>query len=183
MTESAPEKPRRVTTLRILASSIILLVLMIFWGMLAGGRIQAQEVVSTSMEPTIMKGDRILIRTLKTDAGLERGDIVMVNPRQSNELPFLKRIVAVPGDRVAWIDHAILVNEEPTAERFRAAGAQVLRAYLQTQLGEDEFFLVGDNSANSFDSTNFGAIRRDEIVGRAFYRYAPRSRLGSLKGK
>jgi signal peptidase I len=183
MTDSAPKKPRRVTPLRILISSIVLLVLMIFWGMLAGGRIQAQEVVSTSMEPTIMKGDRILVRTLKAEVPLERGDIVMVNPRQADELPFLKRVIAGPGDRVAWIDHAILVNEEPTAERFRAAGAQVLRTYLQTQLGEGEYFLVGDNSANSFDSTSFGPVRRDEIVGRAFYRYAPRSRLGSLKGK
>jgi signal peptidase I len=135
------------------------------------------------MEPTIAKGDRILVVSKDADDPVERGEIVVVASGDPYELPLLKRVLGVPGDRISWIGHAIFINEKPTAERFAAKGVPFVRTYYYRELGEDEYFVVGDNHGNSFDSTSFGAVRRDRLVGTAVYRYAPLGKLGWLTGE
>ncbi|MDK2971429.1 MAG: signal peptidase [Candidatus Sumerlaeota bacterium] len=180
MTTEQKNARRRVTPFRIIVSSILLLIVMVFWALLVGGQIQAQEVISSSMAPTVTKGDRILVLSKDGTDEVKRGEIVMVAPAKDYELPLLKRVLGVPGDTISWIDHAIFVNEQPTRERFEEKGIPNAVAFNSLTLREDEYFVVGDNYGNSFDSTSFGAVTRDRILGRAVYRYAPFSKMGWL---
>lgn len=97
---------------------------------------------------------------------------------------YIKRVIAVPGDTVQINDGAVYVNgeeyiEEIDAVRMEDAGI----AKDKIVLGEDEYFVLGDNRNNSEDSrfANIGNVREDYIIGRAWFVASPRSRIGLIK--
>lgn len=174
--------PKGVTPLRIAITSIVLLFVTIAYGLLISGQIRAEEVISESMSPTVKVGDRLLITQLDPEAEVQRGDIVMVESPTGDTLPLLKRVVGLPGDDVWWVQEEVFVNKRPTLDDLRKRGIPHARIVNKYTLQEDEYFILGDNRENSFDSLYFGPVSRDMIVGEAFYRYAPLSRAGFIDG-
>jgi signal peptidase I len=181
--ESSPPPPRKrrhVTALRILITSIILLAAMILWALLAGGQMLAQEVISVSMEPTVLKGDRLLVLMLEPDKPIHRGDIVMVD-LPGEPMPLLKRLVAVPGDEVYIVGERVFVNHRPSPDDLLGLGLGDIRAMWKRTLGGDDYFVIGDNRSNSHDSVQIGPVHREAIVGRAVWRYSPVRRMGRVE--
>ncbi|NLG67022.1 MAG: signal peptidase I [Actinobacteria bacterium] len=134
-------------------------------------------IPSESMEPTLLKGDRVLVNRLAYRFGEpQRGDIVVFRPPMGNE-DYIKRIVAVGGDTVAVHDGRLYVNGEPQSEPY-IKEQQLLGQFEEVEVPEGSCFMMGDNRNNSGDSRVFGSVKKSAVVGKAFLIYWPLSHLG-----
>lgn len=135
-------------------------------------------VDGASMEPTIETGeyfivDRISYRIKEP----QRGDVIVIRPPSNQSTFFIKRLIGLPGETVRFEgDTVVIVNEESPEgivldEPY--ISRSIISADLEIVLGEDEFYVMGDNRPSSQDSRYFGALRREDIVGRAWLRLFP----------
>jgi len=145
-------------------------------------------------EGTVFAGDRIMVeKTTYWFRPPRKGDIIVfsteniVHPHVRNDTFYTKRIVATPGDTIRIQPPHILIDNEPLAEpavftqlSFGNAGEMASPTNSVT-LGEDEYFVLGDNTAMSLDSRYFGSIKRDSIVGRVSTIYWPFTRMGAVR--
>ncbi|MBQ8262412.1 MAG: signal peptidase I [Lachnospiraceae bacterium] len=133
------------------------------------------SVIGVSMEPSLYNGQEVLInRFAYFWVSPKAGDVVVFLPNgNENSHYYIKRIVGVPGDTVLIQDGLVYVNGEPYEEagvydRIEDAGI----AQAGVTLGEDEYFVLGDNRNNSEDSrsSNVGVVKKDYIIGIAWFR-------------
>jgi signal peptidase I len=147
--------------------------------------LQAFFIPSASMETTLMKGDRVLVNKLSYDLhDLHRGDIVVFErpPGEEDQQihDLIKRVIGLPGDTIeARDDGRIYIDDKPLDEPYLKAGTVTDRLPRQT-VPEGQVFVMGDNRGDSKDSRFFGAIDQSLIVGRAFIRVWPPSRIKIL---
>ena len=154
---------------------------------------QPFEVQQTSMFPTIVNGEYILIDKLTTRFdGYHYGDIVVFEPPSDSGLdtdgvPFIKRIIGMPGDTVSLENGRVFITrpgepavriEEPyvvtQADGTTAATLPSdVRGTSSWTVPDDSYFVMGDNRPSSQDSRVFGPISQDQILGRAWLRYFP----------
>jgi signal peptidase I len=139
-------------------------------------------VPSESMEPILEKGDRFRADVLIAPRqGPRRGEIwVLQNPQpdDGNGPILVKRVVGLPGDRVAVGDGKLILNGSAQEEPYVRDSARYETPTRRLQ--EGEYWVLGDNRNHSEDSHAWGPIGRSAFVGRAFVRYAPLSRFGWL---
>ena len=135
-----------------------------------------------SMYPTLAPGERVLFDALAYRLGRpRRGDVVLAKHPQRPSMKLVKRVAAVPGDRVTaqgddWRVEEAPSRGVPSSEGPAAAGAQVW------SLGEDEYFLLGDAPDVSTDARHFGAVSGRDIEARAWLVYWPPRRLRKVHG-
>ncbi len=135
------------------------------------------SVIGDSMEPSLYNGQEILInRFLYMLSSPKRGDVVVFLPNgNQNTHYYVKRIVGLPGETVqikegrVYID-GVLLGEEDLYDTMIDAGI----AENEIELDTDEYFVLGDNRNSSEDSRsgNIGAVVRDNIIGKAWFRMA-----------
>lgn len=94
----------------------------------------------------------------------ERFDVVICHYPNRGNTNFVKRAVGIPGDTVAMYSGTLYVNGEPIDEPYITHMANYTMA--ETTLGEDEYFVLGDNRSSSNDSHIIGPLKRDQIVGK-----------------
>lgn len=137
--------------------------------------LRPMQVAGDSMAPVLHDGERVFINVLGgMISNPQRFDVVVV--RQDDEL-WVKRVIALPGERVCWRDDVLLIDGEPVAEPFLDEGyMEEVRTTLQRDaftadmeertMGADEYFLAGDNRPFSLDSRNLqvGPFQREDIV-------------------
>lgn len=83
------------------------------------------------------------------------------------EQDFIKRVIAVAGDKVEGRDGRVYVNDEPVDEPYLTEGQQT-SPFAPAEIPEGKIFVMGDNRNNSDDSRNFGPVDADTVVGHAF---------------
>lgn len=146
---------------------------------------QRTYVSGSSMENTLHHGDNLIVDKLTYRFSKpKRYDIIVFPFRYQEKTYYIKRIIGLPGetiqiqDGVIWIDGEVL-QESYGREVMKNAG---LAADMIT-LGEDEYFVLGDNRNDSTDSRDpsVGVIHKDEIIGRAWIRIWPLDKIGVLK--
>lgn len=153
------------------------------------------RIPSSSMEPTLHcaapaagcqagSSDRVLAnRFIYRFRDPERGDIVVFEtPDQALERcgaggTFVKRLVGIPGDSIAQQDGALRVNGGQVDEPYVNGGPRG-RDFAERTLGADEYFMMGDNRAQSCDSRDWGPVSRADLIGPVFAVYWPLTRLG-----
>jgi signal peptidase I len=149
------------------------------------------QVNGQSMVPNFKSGEYVL--SDKVSYRLrdpKRGEIVVFHAPDAANCPkgtgcdFIKRILGLPGETLEVHDNRIYVNGTPVEEPYIPADFQTLPGAAtkgkKVVLGPDEFFVSGDNRPYSSDSRAWGAITKDEIVGRAFFRYWPLNVAGII---
>lgn len=156
---------------------------------------QAFYIPSASMEPTLEKGDRVLVNKLSYRAhDVRRGDVVVfeipkdsIGPDGINDL--IKRVIGLPGDTIESRDGVVYINDRRLSEPYLPKGTLTgdpsngSNPEIRRQVIPDgRVFVMGDNRANSHDSRyeDRGPIPIDSIVGRAFILVWPPGKMGSL---
>lgn len=166
---------------------------------------QIIRVDGDSMNTTLLNGERLFVSVLDTKLnGVERGDVVICHYPNRGNTNFVKRAVAVPGDQVFRMNGVTCVVYEVTDEDGNVQNAVEMlderyAAYFPTgssddydlyTLGENEYFVVGDNRYNSHDSRDWndsssvndvGPITEDMIVGKVRYVFWPLSEIREVK--
>lgn len=143
------------------------------------------SVVGQSMAETLNGGDEILVnRFIYKVTNPKQNDIIVFLPNGNEKSHYyVKRVVAVPGDTVLIENGALYVNGELFQEEIEAASIEDAGlASEEITLGADEFFVLGDNRNNSEDSryANIGNIRKEYIIGKAWFRVAPWGAFGFI---
>ena len=147
---------------------------------------QRTVVDGASMEPTLADGDNLIVDKISYRfKDPERFDIIVFPFQYQDGVYYIKRIIGLPGETV-WIDTdgAIYIDSgEGMTLLEESYGKQIIspehigRAATPVVLGEDEYFVMGDNRNNSSDSRTdmVGNIKRDDIIGKAWVRVWPLS--------
>ncbi len=141
-----------------------------------------------SMEDTLQNGDNILVEKVSRYFGaLDRFDIIVFYPdeeaKKSNGRYYIKRIIGLPGETVRIDGDVIYINDEPLEESFgyTQMGAPGI-AKNGVTLGEDEYFVLGDNRAISKDSRSesVGSVPLSRIGGKMILRIFPLGKFGTV---
>lgn len=145
---------------------------------------QPHQVSGQSMFPTLHTDDYVLTDKVSYKVGTpQRGDIVVFHAPPAAHCPagtgcdFIKRVIGVPGDTIEVKDNGFYVNGIKLPESYipetTLTQAKTFTMNRTVTLGQDEYFVSGDNRENSSDSREWGPISSKNIVGRAFFRYWP----------
>lgn len=163
----------------IAVTAAIAVVFTYFFGVRSG-------VIGPSMSPQLDDGDEVLIdRFSYKFISPKQGDVIAFLPNgNTNTHYYMKRVIAVPGDTVQIIDGAVYVNEEEYIEKTevsRMADPGIAKDLIR--LGEDEYFVLGDNRNNSEDSrfANIGNVKEEYIIGKAWFVVSPRDKFGLIR--
>ena len=146
---------------------------------------QRTRVDGRSMMNTLHDGDNLIVEKLSYRfSDPKRFDIIVFPPTGKKEY-YIKRIIGLPGETVQIDENGnIYINGELLEENYGAETIQNPgRAAKPITLGDDEYFVMGDNRNNSKDSRSeeVGNVKRSQIIGRAWLRIWPLSRFGILK--
>ena len=138
------------------------------------------------MNPTLENGDNLITDKISYRfSDPKRYDIVVFPFEDENgKRNFIKRIIGLPGETVQIKDGEVYINGELLGETYGKEKMDYAgRASEPITLGDDEYFVLGDNRNNSKDSRyeDVGNISRDRLIGRAFFRIWPLSDFGLLK--
>lgn len=146
---------------------------------------QRTEVSGSSMETTLSDGDQLIVDKISYRfRDPKRYDIVVFPYRYEENTYYIKRIIGLPGETVQISDGEVYINGARLNEHY---GNEVIEdpgsAAEPITLGDDEYFVLGDNRNNSQDSraSNVGLIHRDELLGRAWVRIWPFDKFGVIK--
>ncbi len=155
----------------------LLLAALIFFGLQAV--IDSRIIPSPSMEPTLQIGQRVIVSKVSyLFHEPERGDIVTFHPPNQPEdaIPYIKRIIGLPGDTVEIKDHAVYVNGQRLDEPYIKEPPSY--TYPEITIPEGQYFVLGDNRNVSADSHIGYTVSRDSIIGKAWLTIWPPSRWG-----
>lgn len=155
--------------------------------------VRPHQIHGDSMLPNYHDGDYLLTEVISfkfLGRELQRGDVIVFRSPEQPTLDFIKRIIALPGETVKLQNGQIfIINSEhpegfPLKEPYLADGmitqaGKTIREGELFEAGED-FTVMGDNRPRSSDSRNFGVIKKEAIVGRAWLRYWPPQALAFL---
>ncbi len=163
----------------------ILVVVILAYSIVTFG-VQSVTMIGQSMDPALTNQDVVLInKQAYTFDEPQRYDIVAFKLKEDTEGYFnIKRIIGLPGEKVQIKNGHIFINGDvvsdlPFDDLIMTEGL----AIDEVTLGEDEYFLMGDNCNNSEDSryVNIGNISLKEISGKVFFRVSPRSKFGKIQ--
>jgi signal peptidase I len=175
--EAAPRPRRRVSLLRWIIGSIVLIPLASVAIYFYTGTYRAFKVISGSMRPTLEVDDDVFMRRWPDDADLRGRVIAFDDPVHRGDI-LTKRVIGRGGDRVTLEGGYLYINGEREPGTHDRITHVRDRAW---QIGPEELFVVGDNRNDSFDSIDFGPISRTGILGVVTFRYRPLRRAGFIR--
>lgn len=150
---------------------------------------QFHKVSGNSMVPTFHTGDYLITEKVSYRFRDPKfGEIVVLkNPRDESQ-DFIKRIIAIPGDTLEIKNGIVYVNNQPLSEKYLPEGTSTKAGAFITEgtslkVASNQYYVIGDNRDHSSDSREWGPAKKEEIVGRALFRYWPPQVIGLLTNK
>ena len=154
---------------------------------------QPHQVSGNSMSPTFHNGEYLLTNKLAYRTGApNRGDVIIFRAPATAHCPtggacdFIKRIIGQPGEEISLKGGHFYINGQLLPEPYLPEGLDTSGDYYLSEnreitLAEDEYFVSGDNRHGSSDSRAWGPIKAKAIIGKAWVRYWPFSKLGVIE--
>ena len=131
------------------------------------------KVDGDSMYNTLNDNDIVLLSKLSS---IDRFDIIVLKENDNNAT-IIKRVIGMPGDKVKIRNNKIYINNKIIEDEYAYGETS---DYDEINLGDDEYFVLGDNRLISKDSRYFGAIKKSDIKGKAVFRLFPFTKFGSI---
>ena len=147
--------------------------------------IQPFIVNGASMEPNFFDGDYLLVDELSYRFEQpERGDVIVFKSPQDPSIYFIKRIVGLPGETVEVDGNVVKINGKVLDEPYLSSGIsnEWSGTYGPKTLDKNQYFTMGDNRINSFDSRYWGPLDSKAIIGLVKLRLWPPSELKFFEG-
>src|SRR3990172_11342770 len=152
---------------------------------------QPHQVNGNSMMPNFKDGEYLMTDKISYLRGQpKRGDVIVFHsPPEANcpsgtNCDFIKRVIGLPGETVEIRDSSIYIDGQKLDKPYLPADTVTISGQFTSTglltIPQNQYFVMGDNRSHSSDSRAWGFITKEEIVGKAFFRYFPFSRLGLL---
>lgn len=194
---AAPEQPAVVATqprastgsslLRELAE-VVVLALILYFGI--SFAVQTVHVEGLSMFATLDDNDYLIADKIAYRLHApQRGDIIILRPPTDDSKDFIKRVIALPGERLLIRDGVVYINGHRLIEPYLPEAWTVFNSWPASGspgsadgsvIPANQYFVMGDNRNRSQDSRTFGPISRDRIDGRAWFRIWPINHFGNI---
>ena len=143
---------------------------------------QPVRVEGTSRLPRLEDRDRVFINKFVYHiAAIHRGDIVVFRYPRDPEKSYIKRVIALPGDRLRIDNGEVYVNGKLQPEPYVPEEYRDTRSLAAMVVPDDEYFVMGDHRSISSDSREFGPVDRDLIYGKAVFVYWPTKDAGVVE--
>lgn len=147
---------------------------------------QKVSTVGDSMSPVLSNGDTVLVNRIIYNAmAPRRGDVIVFKPKgNKNSHYYIKRIIGLPGETVEIIENSIFIDGEKLEEDYETSSIDDVGIVSDKMvLGNNEYFVLGDDRENSEDSRNadVGNVKRSYIYGKAWFVSSPRKHIGFVK--
>ena len=146
---------------------------------------QRTRVSGSSMETTLSDGDNLIVDKISYRFGEPKRYEIIVFPYQYEENTYyIKRIIGLPGETVQVMDGDVYINGQKLDENYGNEAMQDSGIAAEPiTLGEDEYFVLGDNRNHSADSRDdsVGVLHRKDLLGRAWIRIWPFNKFGVIK--
>ena len=134
-------------------------------------------VKGQSMDPNFENGDYLIVDEISYRfSEPQRGEVIVFKYPEDPSHRFIKRIVGLPGETVEIKDGKVIIYRDGVSQVLDESeylSDLVTTGDFQITLGENEYFVLGDNRPFSFDSRKFGVLPRDKIIGRVIFRAWP----------
>jgi len=181
---AAPQAAETSTTSSLLRElfEVVVLAVILYFGI--SFAVQTVHVEGLSMFGTLNDNDYLIAN--KIDYRLhapQRGDIIILRPPTLSTTDYIKRVIALPGERLLIKDGHVYINGHLLEEPYLPEAWTVGTDYggpNGTVIPANEYFVMGDNRNRSQDSRVFGPINRDRIDGKAWFRIWPLGHFGNI---
>jgi signal peptidase I len=143
---------------------------------------QPVRVEGTSMLPRLEDRDRLFINKFVYHiSAIERGDVVVFHYPRDPEKSYIKRVIALPGDRLR-IEHGVVwLNSRRQLENYVPEEYRDTRSVAEIVVPEGSYYMMGDHRSISSDSREFGPVERSLIYGKAVFIYWPARDAGVVR--
>ena len=148
--------------------------------------IQRNSVIGDSMVPNLHENDQLLVEKVsKWFHGIQYLDIITISskdlPKHDEGPNIIKRVIGLPGDTIEIRADGVYRNDVRLDEPYLPGGTVTrIRSlmYEKVTLGENEYYVLGDNRDISLDSRTFGPVPLDSIIGKVLFRFYPLEQIG-----
>jgi signal peptidase I len=138
--------------------------------------VQISVVRGLSMEPSLLDGDRLIVdRISYALSDVDRFDVVVLRNPRNQEIDYVKRIVGLPGERVAIHSGIVEIDGEPIENSFEFVDDSATMS--EIIVPDEHFFVLGDNRPVSCDSREFGLVQGELLKGKVRLRFWPLDRV------
>jgi len=181
---AAPAATTNASSLLREVFEVVVLAVILYFGI--SFAVQAVHVEGLSMYATLDDNDYLIAN--KIDYRLhapQRGDIIILRPPSDNSKDFIKRVIALPGEKLLIRDSVVYINGRRLDEPYLPEAWTTFNTWPTDGtdgrvMKSNEYFVMGDNRNRSQDSRIFGPIGRDRIDGRAWFRIWPLDHFGGI---
>ena len=181
---------RKRTGIKAIFYIFVMVILALLWNAFL---LSPLMIVGPSMNPSLTEGDVVFVNKLSYKVGdVERFDIVVFPYKYDNSRKLVKRVIALPNEKVEIKDGILYINDEEFKEYYgvyrEKNDGEKTTIYVNWgpyTLNDDEIFVLGDNRNQSDDSrsSDVGPVNIDDIIGKVSFRIWPFNSIGSMKGQ
>lgn len=145
---------------------------------------QPSQVKGQSMDPNFKDGELLITEKITYRfRDPQRGEVIIFKSPKNPEVDYIKRVIALPQDRVMLSNNTFYINGSPLQEDYikvNTSEGTYLKEGQEIVIPEGYILAIGDNRPHSSDSRELGPIKIDSIIGKAIFRYWPISSLGII---
>ena len=148
---------------------------------------EPHKVSGRSMVPNFQDGDMLITNKLATRMFEPvRGEVIILKSPRDNNMDFIKRVIALPNEKIMISGGKVYIDGQELKEPYLPEGTVTNgESYLQdgaeVSIPEGQYFVIGDNRGGSSDSREWGPIKKELIIGQAYFRYWPVQKLTILQ--